>query len=161
MISKKLAEAINAQINAEMWSAYLYLGMSMDATQKGMKGLAHWFNKQYGEEMEHAFKFIHYLQDHGVKVELKPIAEFPTKWANPVKMWEKTLEHEKNVTAMIHNLCEIAAKDKDYASSAFLQWYATEQIEEEADAQEHLDEYKMIGDDKAAFFMLDSKLGAR
>ena len=87
MISKKMQEAINAQINAEMWSAYLYLAMSMDATDKGIKGVAHWFRKQYNEEMEHAFKFVAYLESQMARVELKPIEKFQTSW----KTWPKCM----------------------------------------------------------------------
>jgi len=161
MISKKMQEAINAQINAEMWSAYLYLAMSIDAKEKGLNGVAHWFRKQYGEEMEHAFKFVDYLQRQLAHVELKPIAEFPTKWDCPLCMYESALAHEKKVTAMIVNLCDIAAAEKDYATANFLQWYVNEQIEEEENAQGIVDALKMIGDDKAAFFMLDHQLGER
>ena len=161
MISIKMQEAINAQINAEMWSAYLYLAMSMDATDKGMKGVAHWFRKQYSEEMEHAMKFVDYLHGQMARVELKPIAEVNTKWDNATKMFEQTLEHEKKVTSLIHNLCNIAAEEKDYATANLLQWYVNEQVEEEANAQEILDDLNFIGNDKVGFYMLDKELGKR
>ena len=161
MISKKMQEAINAQINAEMWSAYLYLAMSMDATDKGVKGVAHWFRKQYNEEMEHAFKFVSYLEDQMTRVELKPIAKVTTSWKNISEMYDMTLEHEKKVTAMIHDLCDIAAEEKDYATANMLQWFVNEQVEEEATAQEIIDTLKMIGADKAAFYMFDKSLAAR
>lgn len=162
MISKKMSEAINAQINAEMWSAYLYLAMSMEATDKGLSGVANWFKKQYSEEMEHALKFVGYLQSQMVRVELKPIAEFPTTWDGcPLKMFENALAHEQKVTGMINDLYALATKEKDYATTIFLQWYVTEQIEEEANCQEIIDTLKCIGDDKAAFYMFDSKLGKR
>ncbi len=161
MISKKMQEAINAQINAEMWSAYLYLAMSADAADKGLKGVAHWFRKQYNEEMEHAFKFVHYLEEQQARVELKAIAKFPTKWTNPLKMFEETLKHEKVVTSLIHNLYDLAIAEKDHATAIFLQWYVTEQVEEEANAQEIIDALKCVGDDKAAFFMFDKELAAR
>lgn len=161
MISKKMQEAINAQINAEMWSAYLYLAMSMDAADKGLKGVAHWFRKQYEEEMEHAFKFVGYLNDQMARVELKPIAEVPTKWACPKTMFEETLKHEKKVTGLINDLYALAVKEKDYATTIFMQWYVTEQIEEEADAQEIIDALELIGKDTAAFYMFDKKLASR
>lgn len=156
-----MQEAINAQINAEMWSAYLYLAMSMDATDKGMKGVAHWFRKQYSEEMEHAMKFVDYLHGQMARVELKPIAEVNTKWDNATKMFEQTLEHEKKVTALIHNLCNIAAEEKDHATANLLQWYVNEQVEEEANAKEILDDLNFIGNDKVGFYMLDKELGKR
>lgn len=161
MISKKMQEAINAQINAEMWSAYLYLAMSMDATDKGIKGVAHWFRKQYEEEMEHAFKFVAYLEAQMARVELKPIEKFQTSWKNVAEMFDQTLEHEKKVTSLIHNLCDLAAKEKDYATSNLLQWYVNEQVEEEASAQEIIDTLKCIGTDKAAFYMFDKGMSKR
>ena len=161
MISKKMQEAINAQINAEMWSAYLYLAMSMDANDKGLKGVAHWYRKQYEEEMEHAFRFVHYLEEQLARVELKPIAKFKTSWKNMAEMFNETLEHEKVVTGLIHKLCDLAAKEKDYATANMLQWFVNEQVEEEANATELIEAAKCIGNDKAAFYMFDKELAAR
>ena len=161
MISKKMQEAINAQINAEMWSAYLYLAMSMDANDKGLKGVAHWYRKQYEEEMEHAFRFVHYLEEQLARVELKPIDKFKTSWKNMAEMFDETLAHEKVVTGLIHNLCDLAAKEKDYATANMLQWFVNEQVEEEANATELIEAAKCIGNDKAAFFMFDKELAAR
>ena len=161
MISKKMQEAINAQINAEMWSAYLYLAMSMDANDKGLKGVAHWYRKQYDEEMEHAFRFVHYLEEQLARVELKPIDKFKTSWKNMAEMFDETLAHEKVVTGLIHNLCDLAAKEKDYATANMLQWFVNEQVEEEANATELIEAAKCIGNDKAAFFMFDKELAAR
>ena len=161
MISKKMQEAINAQINAEMWSAYLYLAMSMDANDKGLKGVAHWYRKQYEEEMEHAFRFVHYLEEQLARVELKPIEKFKTSWKNMAEMFDETLAHEKVVTGLIHNLCDLAAKEKDYATANMLQWFVNEQVEEEANATELIEAAKCIGNDKAAFYMFDKELAAR
>ena len=161
MISKKMQEAINAQINAEMWSAYLYLAMSMDANDKGMKGVAHWYRKQYEEEMEHAFRFVHYLEEQLARVELKPIEKFKTSWKNMAEMFDETLAHEKVVTGLIHKLCDLAAKEKDYATANMLQWFVNEQVEEEANATELIEAAKCIGNDKAAFYMFDKDLAAR
>jgi ferritin len=161
MISKKMQEAINAQINAEMWSAYLYLAMSMDANDKGLKGVAHWYRKQYEEEMEHAFRFVHYLEEQLARVELKPIEKFKTSWKNMAEMFNETLAHEKVVTGLIHKLCDLAAKEKDYATANMLQWFVNEQVEEEANATELIEAAKCIGNDKAAFYMFDKELAAR
>ena len=161
MISKKMQEAINAQINAEMWSAYLYLAMSMDANDKGLKGVAHWYRKQYDEEMEHAFRFVHYMEEQLARVELKPIEKFKTSWKNMAEMFDETLAHEKVVTGLIHNLCDLAAKEKDYATANMLQWFVNEQVEEEANATELIEAAKCIGNDKAAFYMFDKELAAR
>ena len=116
MLSKKLHEAMNAQINAELWSAYLYLSMSMDAEAKGLKGVANWFFVQFQEEQDHARILMNYINSRDAKVELKPIAEVRTEWASPLDMFKDTLEHEKVVTSMINNLASIAAEDKDFAS---------------------------------------------
>ena len=159
MISKKMQEAINAQINAEMWSAYLYLAMSMDATDKGIKGVAHWYRKQYEEEMEHAFRFVHYLEEQMARVELKPIEKFKTSWKNVAEMFDETLAHEKVVTGLIHKLCDLAAKEKDYATSNMLQWFVNEQVEEEALFGGVVDKLTMAGD--AGLLFLDSQLGKR
>ena len=129
MLSKKLHEALNAQINAEMWSAYLYLSMSMDAEAKGLKGVANWFYVQFREEQDHARILMNYILSRDAEVKLLPIAEVRTSWASPLEMFQDTLGHEKKVTAMINNLAAIAAEDKDYASSNMLVWFVDEQVE--------------------------------
>ena len=161
MISKKMQEAINAQINAEMWSAYLYLAMSMDANDKGLKGVAHWYRKQYDEEMEHAFRFVHYLEEQLARVELKPIAKFKTSWKNMAEMFNETLEHEKVVTGLIHKLCDLAAKEKDYATANMLQWFVNEQVEEEATAKTLLEKLKKMQNSDMGMLMFDNELGSR
>ena len=108
---------MNAQINAELWSAYLYLSMSMDAEAKGLKGVANWFYVQFQEEQDHARIFMNYILSRDAEVKLLPIEEVRTAWTSPLEMFQDTLVHEKEVTAMINNLAAIAAEDKDYASS--------------------------------------------
>ncbi len=161
MITEKMQEAINAQINAEMWSAYLYLAMSVDAANYGMKGMAHWFRKQNAEEMEHAYRFMAYLESQFAEVELRPIAEFPTRWGSPMSMFESALRHEKKVTGMINNLYSLATSENDYATSVFLQWYVTEQVEEEESVQTIIDRLKQVEDNPAALFNYDNELGER
>ena len=112
MLSKKLHEAMNAQINAELWSAYLYLSMSMDAEAKGLKGVANWFYVQFQEEQDHARIFMNYILSRDAEVKLLPIEEVRTAWTSPLEMFQDTLVHEKEVTAMINNLAAIAAEDK-------------------------------------------------
>ena len=112
MLSKKLHDALNEQINAELWSAYLYLSMSMDAEAKGLKGVANWFYIQFQEEQDHARIFMNYILSRDAEVTLRPIAEVRTSWASPLEMFQDTLKHEKEVTAMIGNLAAIAAEDK-------------------------------------------------
>ena len=145
MISKKLAKAINDQINAEMWSAYLYLSMSQDIYAKGYKGIAHWYKVQFLEEQAHAAIMI--------KVQ--------TEWKSVLAAFEDTLEHEKKVTAMINNLCDIADEDKDRAAANFLAWFIDEQVEEEENARDLVNHCKMIGDHIGGMIMLDKELGAR
>lgn len=161
MISIKMQEAINAQINAEMWSAYLYLAMSMDAEDKLLKGMAHWFHKQYEEEMEHAFKFVGYLQDQQAKVILYPIAEVPATWDSALAMYEQTLEHEKKVTRLIHALCSLAFAEKDYATLSLLEWYVNEQVEEENTASDIVEILRRVGDEQHFLYEYDRRLGKR
>ena len=113
MLSTKLHQAINAQVNAELWSAYLYLAMSLDAEAKGYKGVANWFFVQFKEEQDHARIFMNYLNSRDAKVELLPIEAVPSAWDSVLDMFKQTLEHEKKVTALIHNLALIANEDKD------------------------------------------------
>lgn len=161
MISIKMQEAINAQINAEMWSAYLYLAMSMDAEDKLLKGMVHWFHKQYEEEMEHAFKFAGYLQAQQAKVILRPIAEVPATWNSALAMYEHTLEHEKKVTSLIHALSTLAIAEKDYATLSLLEWYVDEQVEEENTAHDIVEMLRRIGDDQYHLYEYDRHLGKR
>ena len=128
MLSQKLHDALNAQINAELWSAYLYLSMSMDAETKGYKGVANWFYIQFKEEQDHARIFMNYLNSRDAKVDLKPIDEVPTTWNSVLDMFNQTLEHERKVTALIGNLAEIAKADNDFASVNRLVWFIDEQV---------------------------------
>jgi ferritin len=161
MISKKLAKAINDQINAEMWSAYLYLSMSQDIYAKGYKGIAHWYKVQFLEEQAHAAIMINYMHSQDAKVVLAPIAKVQTEWKSVLATFEDTLEHEKKVTAMINNLCDIADEDKDRAAANFLAWFIDEQVEEEENARDLVRQATMIGDHIGGMIMLDKELGAR
>ncbi len=161
MISKKLAKAINDQINAEMWSAYLYLSMSQDLYAKGFKGIAHWYKVQFLEEQAHAAIMINYLHSQDERVVLAPIAKVQTNWKTILSIFEDTLAHEKKVTAMINNLCDIADADHDRAAGNFLAWFIDEQVEEEENARDLIAQAKMIGDHIGGMIMLDKELGAR
>lgn len=161
MLSNKLHEALNAQINAELWSAYLYLSMSLDAENKGLKGVANWFHIQFKEEQDHARILMNYLLSRDAEVKLAPIAEVRTSWASSLEMFKDTLEHEKKVTAMIHNLAAIAAEDKDYASSNMLVWFVNEQVEEEDNAREMITAFDAVEGNKFGLYMLDKELAAR
>lgn len=161
MISKNLAEAINSQVNAEFWSAYLYLSMSVHFEAEGMPGAAHWYRKQFAEEQEHAMKLIGYLHDQDYAPKLLPIAEVDTKWPSLLDSFEKTLEHEKKVTAMIHNLYTIAVADKDYAAQSMLKWFVDEQVEEEKNARDIIGALKAVNGQSLGLFMIDKELGSR
>lgn len=161
MLSQQLHEALNAQINAEMWSAYLYLSMSVDAEAKGLKGVANWFYVQFQEEQDHARILMNYILSRDAEVRLQPIAEVRTSWNSPLEMFRDTLEHEQKVTAMINNLAAIAAGDKDYASSNMLVWFIDEQVEEEESAREMIGACEAVEGNKFGLYMLDKELAAR
>jgi ferritin len=161
MLSKKMEGALNAQINAELWSAYLYLSMSTHFAGCGLSGFAHWFKKQFEEEQAHATKFMDYIVSRGGTVSLQPVDKVEQSWKSPLAAFEDTLKHEIEVTAMIHNLVSLANEEKDYATASLLQWYVDEQVEEEETAQGFLDALKFVGEDKVGVFMLNKEMGKR
>ena len=161
MLSQKLHEAMNAQVNAELWSAYLYLAMSLDAEAKGFKGVANWFYVQFQEEQAHARIFMNYLNSRDAKVVLKPIESVPASWDTVLDMFKQTLEHEKKVTSLINNLAAIANEDRDYASVNRLNWFIDEQVEEEESAREMIGTVGAVEDNKYGMYMLDKELAAR
>ena len=161
MLSNRLHEAINAQINAELWSAYLYLSMSMDAEAQGLKGVANWFYVQYLEEQDHARIFMNYLNSRDAKVTLLPIEEVPSEWNSVLSMFEQTLEHEKKVTSLINNLAAIANEERDFASINRLVWFIDEQVEEEESAREMIAAVESVEGNKYGMYMLDKELAAR
>ena len=160
MLSDKMVKTINEQINKEMYSGYLYMAMSANSTELGLDGFAKWFMVQYHEEMFHAMKMYEYLADQGVKIVLDAIAKPRDSWKTAMEMVKETYEHEKTVTASIHNLMMIAKEENDFATTAFLEWYVTEQVEEEKNAQDIINQLKLAGDGPG-LFMIDRELGAR
>ena len=154
MLSKKMEEALNAQVNAEFWSAYLYLSMSNHFAAAGNQGFANWFSIQFQEEQAHATIFMKYVLSCGGKVTLAPIAGVKTEWKSPLEAFEDTLAHERKVTALIHDLCVLADEEKDFGTANMLKWFVDEQIEEEANAQELIDSLKMIKDNGFWLHML-------
>ena len=161
MLSKKIEEALNEQINKEIYSAYLYLSMSAHSTNKGLPGFANWFMLQYQEEMEHAMRFYVYINEQGSKVKLKKIDEPLSSFKGPMDMFQKTLNHEKFVTKSINDLLELAIKQRDFATQTFLQWFVTEQIEEEANDNEIISKLKLAGKEGNGLFMIDKDLSTR
>jgi len=161
MLSKKMEKALNEQINKEMYSAYLYMSMSAYSTNIGLSGFANWFMVQYHEEMEHAMKIYNYINEQGGKVKLMAIDEPPSVFKGPMDMFQKTLKHEQFITKSINDLMDLAIKEKDHATQIFLQWFVTEQIEEEGNDNEIIDKLKLAGDKGNGLFMIDKELGAR
>ncbi|HAR38345.1 MAG: ferritin [Bacteroidetes bacterium GWD2_45_23] len=161
MVSKELETAINKQINAEFWSAYLYLSMSAHFAHEGLPGFANWFKVQFQEEQDHALKLMNYLIAKGNSVELKPIDKVDTSWESLLKAFEVTLEHEKIVTSLINNLVSIARRENDYASENMLQWFVNEQVEEEETAQALIDSLKLIGSNGFGIYTMDKELAQR
>ena len=161
MLSKKMQDAINDQINAEMWSSYLYLSMSAYFEDKGLPGFAHWMRLQADEENMHAMKFFDYVYERDGRVFLKPIDEVPTDWMDTLTVFEETLKHEQKVTSMINNLMEIAIEEKDHATQSFLKWFVDEQVEEEASVNEIIDQLKLMEGSGHGLFMLDREMKGR
>lgn len=161
MLSKKMEKSLNDQVNREMYSAYLYMAMSSHANYIGLKGFANWFMVQYHEEMLHAMKIYEYIQSRGGKVKLQKIDEPLSGFKSPLDMFEKTLQHEQKVTAWINELTELAIAEKDHASKIFLQWYVTEQVEEEENDNDIIAQLKLIKDNPQGLMMLDKELSAR
>ena len=161
MISKKMQNAINEQINAELWSAYLYLSMAMDAEAKALKGIANWFFVQWLEEQDHARIFQNYMNERGAKVKLMPISEVRQEWNSPLDMFEDTLKHEEEVTEMIDNLVRMAMDENDFATLSRLQWFVDEQVEEEDSARDQVADFERAGKDFSVLKELDDQLAER
>jgi len=161
MINERVEKALNEQVNAEIYSAYLYLSMSSYFDSVNLSGFAQWMKAQAQEEMVHAMKLYDYVIERGGRMLLGAIEGPPTQWENPVAAFEATLEHERKVTALINNLVEIALAEKDHATNIFLQWFVSEQVEEEASVDSVLQKLKMIGSQGQGLFMMDRELGSR
>lgn len=160
-MNAKIQDAINEQINAELWSAYLYLSMGMQFANSGMPGVANWFRIQYQEEQAHAEIFMNYLNQRGGRVILKAIDAVPTEWATPLDAFKATLEHEQKVTALINNLYALAEAEHDYATRDRLVWFVSEQVEEEDNARTLIDKFTLIGNDGIGLYTLDRELATR
>lgn len=161
MISEKMQDALNEQVNKEFYSAYMYLAMSAYCNNIGLPGFSHWMRMQYEEENLHVTKMYDYILDQGGAVHLQTIEEPAKEYGAPVDIFQKTLEHEQYVTGLIHKLMDLAVEERDYATQTFLQWYVTEQVEEESNVNDILAPLRMVGDDKGGLMMLDQKLMQR
>jgi ferritin len=161
MLSEKMVEALNKQINEEFYAAYLYLSMSAYCESIHLKGFADWLRVQRLEELTHALKIHDFLIECNARVTLLPIAEPQTEWATPLAIFEAAYEHEMKVTAMIHNLVKLAEELKEYAPTSLLQWFVDEQIEEESSTREVVKKLKLAGDSGIGLYMVDKELGKR
>ena len=161
MLSKTMQDAINKQVNAEVSSAYLYLSMSAYLAANNRPGCAHWMRVQWEEELSHAMKLFEHINDRGGHAALKAIPQPPTEFKSLHDVFKQVLDHEKEVTALIHKLYETAVKENDYPAQVMLQWFINEQVEEEKNAAEVVEQLKLIGDQGAAVIMLDQHLGMR
>jgi ferritin len=161
MISKTMQKALNGQLNKEFHSAYIYLGMSAYASQKGFNGCAKWFNMQYQEEVTHAMKLFRYLEDQGGDIELQDIKALNFNEGSILSIFEAAYEHEQKMTGWLNELSDMAMREKDHATYNLLQWYVNEQVEEEALFSEIIDKFKMVGDDGYGLYSIDKELGSR
>ena len=161
MIKEKIQNVLNKQVNAEMYSAYLYLSMSAYFESIDLKGFANWMQVQAQEEIMHAMKFYNYIFERGGRVTLSAIDAPPKEWSSPLEVFENTLQHEQKVTDLINRLVDLASEEKDHATYNFLQWFIAEQVEEEASANEMVQKLKLVAEERGGFFMLDKEFGQR
>jgi ferritin len=161
MINVKVQDAINKQINAELYAAYLYLAMAAYLDNSNLLGMANWMKIQAQEEVAHAMKFYKHIVDRGGSVTLTAIETPPKEWKSVLDVFESAYAHECHVSALIHGLVDLAQAEKDHAALPLLQWFVSEQIEEEANTNEIVQRLKLIGESKNGIFMLDRILGER
>ncbi len=161
MISKKMEKALNEQINAEMYSAYLYLSMESYFRSLNLNGFANWMRVQVQEELTHAMKIYDFVNERRGRITLKSIAAPQTEWESPLAVFEATYKHEQKVTGLINELVNLAVKEKDDATNVFLQWFVSEQVEEESSANKIAQQLKMMEKTPAEMPKLDHELGQR
>lgn len=161
MISEKMADSLNNHMNLELYSAHLYLSMSSCANEMGLKGAANWFMVQYREEMIHFMKFYTYLVDQGINITLLAGKAVPNSYKSLLEMMQNTLTHEQLITSCINDLSEQAVNEKDHATRIFLQWFVTEQIEEENNDRDLIAKLKLVGDNGHGILMIESEMGQR
>jgi len=161
MLDEKMQTALNKQMNAELYSSYLYLSMSAYFQSISLPGFANWLRIQAQEELVHAMKFYDFINERGGRVMLQPVEGPPTEWSSPLDVFENTYKHEQKVTSLINDLVNLAVKEGDHATNIFLQWFVTEQVEEESSADEVVQKLKLMGDAKGGLFMLDREMAQR
>jgi ferritin len=161
MLKDKIQKALNAQMNLELSSSYLYLAMAAYFESENLNGFAHWMKIQSGEEYAHAMKIYGYINQRNGRVNLSKIDAPKSEWKDAVEVFAETLKHEQKVTKAIDDIVDLTITEKDHATNTYLQWFVTEQVEEEATAMNILDKIKMVGDNKNGLFLLDRELGMR
>ena len=161
MLAKKVEAAMNEQLAVELQSAYVYLGMSAYCESASLPGLAQWLRAQAKEEYDHAMRFYNFIADRGSRVRLARLDAPPTDYSSPLAVFESALDHERSVTSSINRLYDLVAREKDFASQAWLDWFATEQVEEEKTVGHIVDQLKMIGARSEALFLIDRELAGR
>lgn len=161
MVSKKMEAALNAQMNAEMYSGYLYLAMSAYFEEEELPGFAHWMRIQAAEELEHGLKFFDYILRRNAHVSIEKIDKPETSWEDAKAVFEQVSQHEKNVTGMINELVDLAISEKDHATNNFLQWFVAEQVEEEENADGILGQVKRAIGSPTTLLLLDGELANR
>jgi len=161
MISKKMEKALNEQVNAELFSAYLYLSMEAYFKSLNLNGFANWMRVQTQEEVAHAMKIYGFIDERGGRITLKAIDGPQTKWDSPLAVFKDIYKHEQKVTSLINNLVNLAIEEKDHATNTFLQWFVNEQVEEEASADQVVQQLKMMEKAPGGMFMLDRELAQR
>ena len=161
MLSEKMENALNGQLNAELYSSYLYMSMHAYFKSVNLEGFANWMYYQAQEELTHSLKLYNFIISRGARVALAQIEAPPSGWNAPLTVFEATLEHEQKVTGLINDLVELALQEHDHATNIFLQWFVTEQVEEEENVSGVLEQLKLIGEAKGGLFMIDRELAKR
>ena len=161
MLSDKMSKALDKQINAEIYSAYLYLAMGAWSEAQGMDGFGNWFKIQAQEELAHAMRFYNYVYERGGRVTMSAIDAPQNEWESPLALFEATLEHEQKVTGLINGLVDLARSESDHATENMLQWFVAEQVEEEGTADRIRQKVAMVGTEGQGLYMLDAELAAR
>ncbi len=161
MLSDKMQDALNGQLNAEFYSSYLYLSMNAYFKSVNLDGFANWMYYQVQEELTHSMKLYDFINQRGGKVKLLQVEAPSAEWGSPLAVFEATLEHEQKVTGLINELVELALAEHDHATNIFLQWFVSEQVEEEESVSGVLEQLKLMGEAKGGLFMMDRELAKR
>ncbi len=160
-MNAKVADSLNTQLREELFSSYLYLSMAAYFENEGLRGFAHWMEQQAKEELEHAMKIYRFIADRGARIKLLDIEQPKHEWKSPLDAFEDALKHEQYITSRINTLMTVAREEGDYATEIFLQWFITEQVEEEANVGEIVDRLRMVQNSPNGLFMVDRELAMR